>query len=175
MRKSKVKRFIEDMKRRYEVTIFIDMDGVLAKWDPNVSPEETYEPDFFLKCQEEEIVINLINELSKKYRVKLLSHVYGTDAVKAKTQWLEDLGLGHIDKMFVPYGNPKSSYVWGKGKKILIDDYSKNLHDWVKSGYVGIKFYNQVNGTKGTWNGPSVKYDMPINEILDEVNKAINY
>ena len=39
---------------------------------------------------------------------------------------------------------------------VLLDDYSVNLHDWKEKGGSGIKLRNGINGSIGTWKGPSV-------------------
>lgn len=161
------------MKSKY-ITVYFDMDGVLAKWDPNAKTEDTYKKDYFLYCEEEKVVTEVINILKEKYTVKILSHAYGKNAIDAKNKWLDKIGLTDIDRIFVPYGNKKSNYINKDETNVIIDDYTKNLNDWQKDGNIAIKFRNRINGTKGTWTGPSVKYDMSVKEIVDKIENIIN-
>lgn len=164
---------IKKLKQK-ATTIFFDMDGVLAQWNASASVEDTFKPDYFLTCELEPVVREVINILKKKYRVKILSHAYGKDAIHAKTKWLDMMGLGNISKLFIPYGKPKTDYIWGPGKKVLLDDFSKNLREWEEDGNIAIKFRNQINGTKGTWVGPSVRYSMSAEEIVDIIESTIS-
>ena len=161
--------------QRVRATIYMDMDGVLAIWDPRVKPEDTYKPNFFLRCMPEKVVLDAIHLLRKKYRVVFLSHAYGEMAQKEKRTWLDQLGLADVPAIFVPYGEPKADFIKkiGTGKSLLVDDYSKNLHHWEKSGFTGVKFYNRINGTNGTWTGPFVHYQMTAKEIADTVERII--
>lgn len=154
--------------------IYVDMDGVLAEWDPKVKTEDTHKKGFFLSCKEEKCIKDAVKKLKEKYKIKILSHTYGEWAMKEKAVWLENIGLEDIEKVFVPYGKPKSDFVNRNEKNVLIDDYSKNLHDWVQNGFVGIKFRNKVNGNNGTWNGPSINYSMTANEIVDRVESILS-
>ncbi len=147
--------------------IYFDMDGVLCQWDPTSSVEDTFQPGYFLSRKEEKGVSKLIRQLKKEgHAVAILSAVYteGT-AYAEKEQWLKDHGLGDITKIFVPYGDDKNKYV-GPGDNILVDDFSRNLHAWEKAGYTGVKFYNGINGTHGTWTGYSINRRMPLEKML---------
>ena len=55
--------------------------------------------------------------------------------------------------MFVENGCRKSLSVPGGLRKtdILLDDYSRNLHDWAEAGAIGVKLLNDINNTHGTW------------------------
>ncbi len=143
------------------MVIYCDMDGVLAKWDTRDKPEDTHKPGYFLAREEERKISDLLHILKKMgYEVSILSAVYTNGyAVKEKEAWLDQHGLADIPRVFIPYGGDKSDYV-AKTKNILIDDYSKNLHQWEKSGYVGIKYMNGINGSKGTWKGHTIDHRM---------------
>ena len=149
--------------------IFVDMDGVLAKWNPEASIEDTYTDGYFLQRVAEGKIIKLIRLLMKMgEKVAILSAVYPTgSAGPDKHKWLDRIGLPDIRRIFVPYGEDKHNFIPElKEPMILLDDYSKNLHAWREAGHVGIKFYNGVNGTHGTWDGPSINRDMTVEEMF---------
>lgn len=149
-------------------TILFDMDGVLATWQE--SPWEVVTADgYFLSRSPEPKMIHLARLLCglKDCRVGILSAVIQDDhSEKEKRMWLERFCpfIPSENIFFVPYGSSKSEYVPDSVKDaVLIDDYTMNLRDW--SGKA-VKFYNGINGTKGTWNGPSIRYDMEIPDMI---------
>ena len=147
-----------------KVNFFIDMDGVLAKWRQAASLSEVGQKGYFLNL-EVEVVLELVRQ---GYSVSILSHVFGESAASEKTSWLNQCGLGHIHRTFVPYGEPKSDYVDNnRGQKnILLDDYTKNLVKWEEEGNIGVKLYNGVNGNNGTWKGHSISLEMSFEDII---------
>ena len=63
----------------------------------------------------------------------------------------------------MPYGVPKLDYIILREDttNILIDDFSKNLHEWEKGkNNIGIKYYNGINGNHGTWKGNSINPEL---------------
>lgn len=86
-------------------------------------------------------------------------------SVEEKYGWL-DVYVPEIDaahRIFVPCGESKAAAVANRLKMpcidksfVLLDDYSVNLHDWKEKGGSGIKLRNGINGSIGTWKGPSV-------------------
>ena len=58
--------------------IFVDMDGVLATWNPNAPLEEVACPGYFLSLPAEENVIKAVNMLStnESMAVYLLAAVF---------------------------------------------------------------------------------------------------
>lgn len=146
--------------------IFFDMDGVIAEWNTG-GIEPTKEPGFFVERPVVEKAVNLIHILRDKgYSVYILSSVYtdGT-AAKDKYKWLCGCGLGQVPFVFVPYGEAKADYITGDGVHVLIDDYSKNLHEWKKNGGIGVKYMNAFNGNHGTWRGIRLTDDMTAEEM----------
>lgn len=149
--------------------IYIDMDGVLAQWDTSATAHDTEQPGFFLSRKREPTIVELIKALEKMNAdFSILSAVYQNGyAEKEKLLWLLDV-VGPIEYTFVPYGDKKADYIRGT-KNILIDDFSGNLHDWEASGNVGIKFYNGVNGTHGSWsskNGKAIHKGQSVEDML---------
>jgi 5'(3')-deoxyribonucleotidase len=146
--------------------IFIDMDGVVAKWNTNASIEDTYKPGYFLHRESEEKVVRLIQLLTEnEYRIRILSAAYEEGTARAdKNKWLLKHAVS-APAIFVPYGRNKSDYIDRNEKSILIDDFSKNLREWETAGNTGIKFYNGINGTKGTWDGYSIDHRMSTEKM----------
>ena len=171
-----------------KTTIFIDMDGVLAKWNTEASVEETYEPGYFLRRTPEAGLVDIVNKLlSEGKQVVILSAVYGQEQANDKLVWLRrifdkwdvinpiDSILGYynddsLKTIFCPYGGSKRDYVINHAanllgdKNILIDDFSKNLREWtgdstVAQEFYGIKFINGINDTHKSWKGPRLYAD----------------
>lgn len=158
--------------------VFVDQDGPLAVWNENASIEETYMPGYFLNRAPALNTIEAVNQLVKEgTEVYLLSCVYDNGyAIQEKNQWIDNNGL-KIDKahrLFVPYGENKSEwlkiYFGIEDTDILIDDFSKNLHEWHG---IGVKFRNHCNGTHGTWYGYSVDYRQSPEEIYRTIKGLV--
>ena len=131
-----------------KIKFYIDMDGVLARWNENASEEETHEKGYFLRRQADYHAVKMVQELKKKgCDVCILSSVYTDDhSADDKHQWLKDQGLGKIDAIFVPYGESKHKFINSDNTlPVLVDDYGKNLLEWKAQGYFPIKYYNGVN------------------------------
>ena len=73
-----------------DVNIFIDMDGVLAEYHPRVL-ELMYDKGFFLSRPPVEDVIELVEELIKKYpNTYILSSVIDSKySIPEKNEWLD--------------------------------------------------------------------------------------
>lgn len=156
--------------------LFIDMDGVTAKWNPDASIEDTYKPGYFLAREPEEKLIKAINlYLRTVGPVCILSATYGKSQQLEKLSWLRnqfpscnilDPGFkrtfeSDIETVFCPYGVSKKQFIIDNYEdllsdvNILMDDFSNNLREWNDpvSKFIGLKFMNDINGTKGTWTG----------------------
>ncbi len=145
-------------------TIYVDMDGVLARWNEKASEEETHEKGYFLNREAENAAIGLVRKLvNNGFDVRILSSVYLDEHSKAeKREWLDIHGLNDIPAIFVPYGENKDEHIAVEGIPVLIDDYSKNLKSWEKKGFTAIKFMNGIN------NRPKlVMEENTINMYLD--------
>lgn len=137
------------MKQR----IFVDMDGTLCEWK-YASIEEVAAKGYFLSLAPQQSVVNAVKKLIQtgKYEVIVLSSVFNDDhSIQEKNEWL-DQHLPELKKrIYVPYGEKKKDFIANKeATDVLLDDFSKNLHEWHG---IGIKVMNGVNGTKGTWKG----------------------
>ena len=55
----------------------------------------------------------------------------------------------------------------------LLDDYTKNLKEWEAQGGTGIKLLTDINHTRETWTGNSVRFDASGEDILEDLLKII--
>ena len=87
--------------------------------------------------------------------MELFGKFINEEAKRGKLNWIKKVGLDSIPVTFIPYGADKSEYLprerWTRN--ILLDDYTQNLREWQRSGNIGVKYLNGINGTNGTWKG----------------------
>ena len=123
-------------------------------------------PGFFASRKMDVSVIETIKSMRQKGKdVRILSSVYQDGhSMQEKKEWLKRAGLQDVPAIFVPYGEDKFRYIDSDETDlfVLVDDFSWNLHNWEKAGdkFLGIKYMNGVNGTKGTWTGYRLDYRM---------------
>ena len=151
--------------------LFIDMDGTLAEFHPVDTMEMLYEKGYFEELPPHENVVNGIKTFMKENpdaEVFILSSVL-TDSPYAqaeKNEWL-DRYLPEIsmeNRIFVPCGSAKNEFVPGgvQENDALLDDYSKNLHEWPGKA---LKLMNGINGTKGSFQGEKISAEMSAAEF----------
>ncbi len=197
--------------------IFIDMDGVAAKWNPNASIEDTYKKGYFRNREADTELISVIERLAKEdYKFCILSAVYNETAAREKLEWLReyftgvnildpgvtvkqatdplypayqlnpgfDYSLPMVEVIFCPYGTDKSEFIAGMSGDVnfLLDDFSKNLIEWCKANkkedprkFIGIKYMNGINGTKGTWMSHRILSDYDVDVKYAEFKALINF
>ena len=159
--------------------LFVDMDGTLAEWKAAASYEDLFVQGYFSTLLPHNSVKKAVELLfDKGFEVYVLS-AYFTEskyALQEKNQWVEKY-LPYIDaghRLYVPHNISKPSYVNAlvgntDAGYILLDDYSRNLHEWKAAGGTGIKLLNGVNGTKGTWLGAAVSRFCCADELADTI------
>ncbi len=155
--------------------LFLDMDGTLAEFHPVDTMETLYEQGYFAQLAPHENVVNGIKTFMNENpdaEVFILSSVL-TDSPYAQTEkneWLDrylpEIGMGN--RIFVPCGSAKNEFVPGgvRENDALLDDYSKNLHEW--SGKT-LKLMNGINGTKGSFQGEKISAEMPVAEFAERL------
>ena len=158
------------------INLFFDMDGVLAKWQP-CPVEDTHQKGYFLNREPDPLMVRVIKRFEREYPaiVKVLSSVYQNGyAEQEKREWLRRQGI-KSELIAVPYGEKKSNYIRyedeGVELFVLVDDYTNNLNAWESDALcnVGIKYYNGINGTKGTWNGSSIHRDQSVENVINKI------
>jgi hypothetical protein len=159
------------------IYVYFDMDGVSAVWEGG--KKRSHKRRFFLHRKLQKNVRDaMIILVERGYIIKNLTSAYKDGHSRQNKQtWKERKGVpGEI--IFVDYGKDKAKDL-PKSKKIfhfLIDDLSDNLRAFEKYGdhFIAIKFYNGINGTKGTWVGRrSVSHEMSAEEIADAIERYI--
>ncbi len=171
-----------------KVKIYVDMDGVLAKWNEKASEEDTHLPGYFRSRETELNAAAMVHLLKMAgLDVEILSSVYVDDhSASEKREWLDNNGLGDIPAVFVPYGKDKHAYIDGSEDvlSVLIDDYGRNLSAWEAEGHLAIKFMNGINsrpklvvaedGTVNmkvdSWTGYSIDYRMSPTQLATVVS-----
>lgn len=171
---------------RKKIRIFIDMDGSIAdihretNWFDRVKVEK----DFFANL---EPFNNLIVALAlvqfyygKRVKMYSLSSVEDNDKnspyVKAKNKWLDNFAqfIPRKRRIFTICGSPKTMYIKNISERdILLDDYSKNLQDWVNVGGTGIKVRNNINCSGVNWTGNVIYNQDAISSIVSKLDDVI--
>lgn len=175
---------VNTRKRR----LFIDMDGTIVIWRAAKSEEDLVSKGFFANVGAYESVlqaVKLIHNTRPDIELYIASAVLFENpyAVDEKNEWL-DKNLPEIDirhRIFTTTGKSKAEplmelFDFDEEVDVLLDDYSVNLHDWVAHKGYAIKLMNGINGTNGSWCGPSVyAFDTPeliassILHYIDEI------
>lgn len=163
-----------------KIRIYFDMDGVLAKFNSAASIEETATPGYFANREKDEKAISLCKELLKAgFDVYILSSVYRDDhSANEKIEWLQKVGLGDVPPIFVPYGEVKRKFISKEKNEVcfLVDDFTKNLKEFEQEqDFVGIKYYNGINGTNGSWDGFSINNRMSVSRMFTLISSLINW
>lgn len=150
--------------------LFIDMDGTLAAWQQAACFEDLLQENYFRDLPPYQTVVDAVRILCNAHPeldIYALSAFMPENpaSVEEKYGWL-DVYVPEIDaahRIFVPCGESKAAAAANRLKMpcidksfVLLDDYSVNLHDWKEKGGSGIKLLNGINGSIGTWKGPSV-------------------
>ena len=150
------------------IRIFFDLDGTLSQ---RITLDElkVMKNDGFFIDREPTKLLHLLREaLNGMYGV-LKDNIYlcsaympDSNSLEEKSvwsgRWLPEIDNAH--RIFLPCGVNKASAVQEMfGEETLstdyylVDDFSKNLHEWKESGGSGIKYLNGENGNNGTWKG----------------------
>ncbi len=156
--------------------IFVDMDGVLAKFQQVDTLEVLYEEGYFLNLPPQRSVVDAVRRLvaDSDVEVFILSSVLSDSAyaLQEKNAWL-DTYLPEIDqqhRIFPPCGDNKRDYIPSglRSSDCLLDDYTYNLANWEPPAK-GIKLLNGINHTKGTWKGDMVSHELSGDDLYREL------
>lgn len=171
----RLENITEFEKRQSAKRLFVDMDGTLAEFHPVDTMETLYEQGYFAQLAPHENVVNGIKTFMKENpetEVFILSSVL-TDSPYAQTEkneWLDRYlsEIGMENRIFVPCGSAKNEFVPGgvRENDVLLDDYSKNLHEWPGQA---LKLMNGINGTKGSFQGKKISAEMPAAEFAGKL------
>ena len=125
-----------------------------------------------------------ILEYSRKNNIEvfILSAVFDDGhSIRDKNAWLDQY-IPFIDaehRIFVSCEEPKTAYInehlGGMSESdILIDDYSKNIKEWIAGGGKAIKMFNRVNGRSGAYFGPYTCSWLHPDMIVEDIKRHIN-
>ena len=139
--------------------IFIDMDGTLTKWK-NSSYSELLKKGYY-KSLEPTKLVDAVNELLdvKEYRnnIYILSKYLeeSSTAYDDKKMWIETFlpKLKSENILLIPNEMSKSDFVSNRfimgcslnKEFVLLDDYHKNLDEWLSHGGCTAKYINGIN------------------------------
>lgn len=165
--------------------IYIDMDGVLAKWQV-ATHEELLQKDYFLKLPENETLCEGIRRLCKLIKAPAANtevYVLSTEledskhAIADKNAWLDEhlpcIPADH--RIFTPDGDKVSAALRFTGQTelslndYLLDDYTPNLLSWKEAGGCAIKVFNNVNGNTNPWDGEYICTAVTANRICGDI------
>ena len=161
--------------------IFVDMDGTLCGWRSGANMQELLRPGFFTEMKLQENVAEAVNLLARTddVEVYILSAVLpeSKTAKAEKNAWLDAnrIMVPQERRIFCHCGTPKSEAIEGgiRPTDILLDDYSRNLHEWASNAAHAIKVYNGINGSHGSWHGDSVVSTMHPMDIVQYIRQSI--
>lgn len=167
--------------------LFVDMDGTLAEWQEGTPLEEVCAPGYFAQLPPNENMTKAMIrfwEYSRKNDIEvfILSAVFDDGhSIRDKNAWLDQY-VPFIDvehRIFVSCEEPKTAYInehlGGMSKSdILIDDYSKNIKEWIAGGGKAIKMFNRVNGRSGAYFGPYTCSWLHPDMIVEDIKRHIN-
>ena len=155
--------------------LFIDLDGTVAKFNVRNALERFDKEIGFFANLGAYKGIEAINEMALLKNVYVISASPNNQADIDKMIWLNKY-LPNIPKENITLcrlGENKAKIIENKYNLIidsncyLLDDYSKNLFEWVANGGIGIKRLTSVaDNSRGLWKGLTIKDLNKIAEIL---------
>lgn len=162
--------------------IFIDMDGVLARFYENPDCLERYhDKGFFVNLRAYENMLGAVRILEDDDDIStyILSTADTDSIVAEKKQWLEARAL--TAKSFFPQDSRKAEFVIERFGEfgdtfVLIDDYSRNLQEWKSFGGTAIKALNELNGRGFNghhFDGPCLDLMSSKEEIAQNIKNII--
>lgn len=156
---------------------FLDMDGTLAEWKSGAE-KELRTPGYFRRLRPTQFV-RPARELAARCQGRIFilsSYLEDCPALADKQGWVDEHipEIGREHRLFVPCGESKAEFVKSHfgipaltEAMVLFDDFSRNLHLWKEAGGRGVKCYNGINGTHGTWKGDGVMWSWEIRERFE--------
>ncbi len=160
--------------------LYVDMDGVLAVFNNNISSEEElYAEGYFRELNPQQNVVDAVKELIKRgdIEVHILSSYLGDSeyALKEKNEWLDEYlpELKKENRIFVPCGVDKKEAIPDiSDRDFLLDDYTHNLLLWQPPAR-GIKLLNDINHTKGSWLHDRISYQRNASDLADAITDVV--
>ena len=146
--------------------IFLDLDGTLAKFNVRNALERFDKEIGFFANLGAYKGIESINELAKNGVIYIISASPNTQADNDKMIWISKY-LPNVPQENITMcrlGENKAKIIESKYSMsisqecYLLDDYTKNLQEWVANGGTGIKRLTSVaDNSTGKWQGLTLK------------------
>lgn len=152
--------------------IFLDLDGTLANFNVENALERFDKECGFFASLDAYTGIEVINEMAKTHEIFIISASPNEQADKDKMKWIKKY-LFNIKKENITLcriGENKAKTIQEKysikidPKCYLLDDYTKNLHEWISFGGTGIKRLTDVSdNSRKLWRGLELAHlqDLP--------------
>ena len=147
--------------------LFIDLDGTIAKFNVRNALERFDKEKGFFANLGAYVGVEIINELALTNQVFVISASPNLQADIDKMTWLNTY-LPNIPKENITLcrlGENKAKIIEDKysikidNNCYLLDDYSKNLFEWVAYGGRGIKRLTTIaDNSRGLWKGLQIKH-----------------
>jgi 5'(3')-deoxyribonucleotidase len=142
--------------------IFLDLDGTLVQFNVERALERFDKEKGFFANLEAFKNIEIVNELAKKGNLFIISASPNEQADKDKMKWIKkylpNICLENITLCRI--GENKANIIEKKynieinENCYLLDDYSKNLFEWLKKGGTGIKRLTPISdNSRKLWKG----------------------
>jgi len=186
------------------MNIYVDMDGVIAKYERGAyACADKGTPmymrpggHYFKKVKPDVRMIEVVKSLcDTKHRLNILTNVSNQGSMfleqaNDKREWLhEHCPCINTDTQFIAIASTKRFLVeslnMADGKyriaghiltadDLLIDDYNKNLDDWVLAGGTAIKYLNGEN-TSETFAGIHLDLIMTSDQIFALITQYLDF
>ena len=169
-----------------KINLYVDMDGTVAKfYHDKKCLEKMFEPNYFRTLPPYAIAkeIDCLAKISACIEVFILSACVDSPYCKSeKLYWLaehmpnikpENIILIDVNQSKIDCIKDRFD---GNAYNILLDDYTKNLQEWLLYGddtCGAIKFINGINDKSKKWNGKRVRTFKQLQKIL--INQLTNY
>ena len=166
--------------------LYVDMDGTTAEWRAAAAFEDLFEEGYFSSLRPYQNVVDAVKLIIRErpdITVCILTAYFEESryALNEKRDWLTKHlpEIKEQNRHYTLCDITKPMAVSGGTNVLLptdflLDDFSKNLHEWVAAGGTGIKLRNGINGNNGTWKGHSVSRMLPPEEIAKYIIEIID-
>lgn len=166
---------------RRQPTLWCDMDGVIAVYEPHayIGPKPLFlrpEQHYFATVQPNPSMIHALKDLTEHaVSVRLISNILFSPVAgeqKADKQKWADRYLPFLSRTPILFlheekykGVLRETGALYK-TDLLVSDYNKDLVPWNRAGGTGVKYLNGIN-SPNSYTGPQIPPDADVNAICD--------
>lgn len=163
--------------------VFMDMDGVLCKFQTGTPAEDLYKRGYFKRLPAQKEFVKLYNDLCEKgYDVYILS-AYLADSKYARMEkylWLDThISIEWDHRILLKCGESKAEAVKERigtfeQNFVLIDDYSPNCLEWDKAGGAYIKVARDLSDASCETKRHKYVVSPDMNNLRDRVKEMLD-